>query len=72
MIVFKRHENIVYIHIYIFFFFFFFHFWVALHGLWILVPYTGIEPVPSAVKAWCCNYCVAREFPKILYFKATF
>ena len=75
MIVFKRHENIVHIHIYIyiyFFFFFFFHFWWHCMACGILVPYTGIEPVPSAVKAWCCNYCVAREFPKILYFKATF
>ena len=30
----------------------------------ILVPWPGIEPTPSAVKAWSANHWTAREFPK--------
>ena len=29
----------------------------------ILVPWTGIEPGPSAVKAWSPNHWTARKFP---------
>ena len=63
MIVFKRHENIIYIYI--------FFFWPCCAACRILVPRPGIEPAPLAVKAWNPNYWTAREFPKI-YFKATF
>ena len=49
MIVFKRHEHIVYIHICIYFFlFFFFDFWVALHCLWDL---------SSLHSDWTCALC---------------
>ena len=30
-----------------------------------LVPLPGIEPGPSAVKAWSPNHWTAREFPRI-------
>ena len=30
----------------------------------ILVPRPGIEPGPSAVRAWSPNHWTAREFPK--------
>ena len=29
----------------------------------ILLPRPGIEPVPSAMKAWSPNHWMAREFP---------
>ena len=33
----------------------------------ILVPRSGIEPGPSAVKAQSPNHWTAREFPKLQY-----
>ena len=47
------------------FFFFFCFFWLHHPAYEILVPRPGIEPVPSAVKAWSPNYWTAREFPKV-------
>ena len=41
-------------------------FWphLAACGMWdLLVLQTGIEPAPSAVRAWCPNHWTAREFP---------
>ena len=29
----------------------------------ILFPWSGIEPIPPAVKVWSPNYRTAREFP---------
>ena len=31
----------------------------------ILVPQPGVEPGPSAVRAWSLNHWTAREFPRI-------
>ena len=38
----------------------------------ILVPQSGIEPVPPEVEAWSPNYWTAREAPKKLYFTQIF
>ena len=34
----------------------------------ILVPQPGIEPRPSAVKAWSPNHWTAKEFPSFIIF----
>ena len=36
----------------------------------ILVPQSGIEPVPLAVEAWSLNHCTSKEDPK-MYFQST-
>ena len=36
-----------------------------------LVPQTGIEPRPLALKAQSPNYWIAREFPFFKYFNGT-
>ena len=41
---------------------FFFFFWLSHMACGILVPQPGIEPGPSAVKAWSPNHWTAREF----------
>ena len=35
----------------------------------ILVPWSGIEPGPSAVKVWSPNHWTAKEFPIIPHLK---
>ena len=45
-------------------FFFFFFLWRRCEACGILVPPPGIEPGPSAVKAWSPNRWPAREFPE--------
>ena len=35
----------------------------------ILVPQLGIEPWPSAVKAWSPHLWTAREFPRVSFSK---
>ena len=47
----------------LFCFVFCFCFWLRYGACGILVPQPGIEPMPSAVKAWNPNYWTAREFP---------
>ena len=42
-----------------------FFFWPHLVACGILVPPPGIEPAPSAVKAWSPNHWTAREFNSI-------
>lgn len=32
-----------------------------------LVPLPGVEPRPSAVRAWRLNHWTAREFPVLLF-----
>ena len=48
--------------------FFVFVFWLYCKAYGILVPRSGIEPRPSAVKAWSPNHWTAREFPKTKQF----
>ena len=43
----------------------FFFFFCTAYG--ILVPQPGIEPGPSAVKAWSLNHWTTREFPHLLF-----
>ena len=47
--------------------FFFFFFWPCPMACRILVPRSGIEPKPSAVKAQSPNHWTAREFPRLLH-----
>ena len=42
---------------------FFFFFWLHCTPCEILVSWSGIKPMPSAVKAWRPNHWTAREFP---------
>ena len=52
------------------FFYFSFIFWSCHVACRILVSLPGIEPGPSAVKAWSPNHWTTREFPKsILWLK---
>ena len=53
----------------LFLFYLFFFFLASLHGLQILVPQPGIEPMPSAVKVWSPNHWTAREFPRSLFLR---
>ena len=46
-------------------FIFFFFFWPHDREYRILVPWPGIEPVPSAVEAWNLNHWTTREVPCI-------
>ena len=39
-------------------------FWLRCTACAISVPPPGIEPVPSAVKAWSPNHWIAGEFPR--------
>ena len=48
----------------LFFSFFLSFFWLHCVARRILVPRPGIEPGPSAVKAWTPNHWTAREFPQ--------
>ena len=41
----------------------FFSFWPSPKACGILVPRPGIQPMPSAVKAWSPNHWTAREVP---------
>ena len=45
---------------------FFFSFWLLCAACEILLPRSGIQPVPPAVEAWSVNHWTAREVPKIL------
>ena len=47
-------------------FYFTFFFWLHNVANGILVPWPGIEPGPSAVKAWIPNHSTTREFPNFL------
>ena len=49
----------------------FFFFWLHHPAYKILVPWPGIEPVPSAVKVWSPNHWTAREFPKVFIFDSS-
>ena len=40
-----------------------FYFWLCSVACQILVPWTGIKPVPPAVEAWSPNHWEARGFP---------
>ena len=42
-----------------------FFFFALLHGLQVLVPWPGIEPMSSTVKTQSPNQWTTREFPKI-------
>ena len=42
---------------------FFFFFWLQWAAWGILVPHSGIEPWPSAVKFWSLNHWTTRELP---------
>ena len=44
--------------------FFFFFFWPHHGACGVLVPQPGVEPAPSAVRAWSPNHWTAREFPQ--------
>ena len=46
---------------------FFFFFWLHRMACGILVPRTGIEPAPLAVRAQSPNHWTAREFPYLLF-----
>ena len=46
--------------------FFLFFFWPRCVACGILVPWPGIEPVPSAVKAPSLNHWTVREYPILL------
>ena len=45
--------------------FLFLFFWLHHVACGILVPRLGIEPKPSAVRAWSPNHWTAREFPRL-------
>ena len=45
---------------------FFFFFWLRCATCGILVPQSGIEPVPPALGAWSLNHLTAREIPVLL------
>ena len=47
----------------ILFCFIFFSSWPCLTACGILVPRTGVEPTPLAMKAWSPNYWTTGEFP---------
>ena len=47
-------------------FFLFYRFWPRCAACGILVPRTGIEPVPPAVEAWSLNHWTAREVQNLL------
>ena len=67
-----RHQGSPHSSIFILFFsFFFLNFFAApCHAACgILVPQPGIEPGPSAVKAWSLNHWTDREFPLSSIFK---
>ena len=44
----------------------FFFFWLRCATCGILVPQSGIEPVPPALGAWSLNHLTAREIPVLL------
>ena len=44
--------------------FFFFFFLVTPRGLWILIPWSGVEPGPSAVTAQIPIHWTTGEFPQ--------
>ena len=50
------------------FYFFIFIFWLRCAACGIIVPWPGIEPGPSAVRARSPNHWTTREFPNRLYF----
>ena len=50
------------------FLFFFFSFWPCCMACGILVPQTGIEYIPSAMKTWSLSHCTTREFPRKVFF----
>ena len=45
-------------------FYFYLVFWPCRAACGILVPQPGIEPAPSAVKAWSPAHWTARKFPR--------
>ena len=53
----------IYIYIYIYKVFFLSFSWPSHKACRILVSQPGMEPTPSAVKAWGPNHWTAREFP---------
>ena len=42
---------------------FIFNFLAIWHGLWDLVPWPGIKPMPPALDVWSLNHWTAREIP---------
>ena len=46
----------------------FFFFWPHCEACGILVPRSGIEPTPVAVKMWSPNHWITREVPNSAYF----
>ena len=48
---------------------FFFSPWPRHAAYGILVPPSGIEPVPPAVEVHSLNHWISREVPSILFFK---
>ena len=62
-----KYNNAGCIFLILFLIFYLFSFWPRCVACGILVPWQGIEPGPSAVKAPCPNHCTAREFPDPAY-----
>ena len=48
---------------YVYMIYLLFIFWLCCRACRILVPQPGIEPGPSAMKAWSPNHWTSREFP---------
>ena len=46
-----------------------FFFWPCHATCGILVPWPGMEPVPTVLETWSLNHWTAREVPKTLIFK---
>ena len=46
-----------------------FNFWLHWVACGILIPQPGIEPMPSAVKAWSPNHWTSREVSQLIHFK---
>ena len=46
----------------------FFYFWSCYMACGILVPHSGIKPVPPALEAWSLNHWITRKAPNLWYF----
>ena len=68
----QRDEKNRYLYLYIYIYIylkFFFCFWLCQEACGILIPWPGIEPGPSTMKAWSLNQWTARKFLKIYIIK---